>query len=71
MADLIRDEIRGLGRAVGLEIEEPELTEVMYSLNALLEAMDRINPPGLDLVEPLPIILPSADDAPPDAPPEV
>ncbi len=71
MADLIRDEIRGLGRAVGLEIEEPELTEVMYSLNALLEAMDRINPPGLDLVEPLPIILPSADDAPPEAPPEV
>ena len=61
----------GPGRAVGLEIEEPELTEVMYSLNALLEAMDRINPPGLDLVEPLPIILPSADDAPPEAPPEV
>ena len=57
MADLTRDEIRGLGHAVGLEIEEPELTEVMYSLNALLQAMDRIDPPGLDLVEPLPIIL--------------
>lgn len=69
MADLNRDEIRGLGRAVGLDIEEPELTEVMYSLNALLEAMDRINPPGLDRVEPLPIILPSTDDAPGDAPP--
>lgn len=58
MADLKKDEIRALGHAVGLEIEEPELTEVMYSLNAILEAMDEINPPGLEDVEPLPIILP-------------
>ena len=58
MADLTQDEIRALGHAVGLEIEEPELTEVMYSLNALLEALDGINPPGLEDVEPLPIILP-------------
>ena len=58
MADLTKDEIRALGHAVGLEIEEPELTEVMYSLNALLEALDGINPPGLEDVEPLPIILP-------------
>ena len=58
MADLTKDEIRALGHAVGLEIEEPELTEVMYSLNAILEAMDEINPPGLEDVEPLPIILP-------------
>ena len=58
MTDLTKDEIRALGHAVGLEIEEPELTEVMYSLNALLEALDGINPPGLEDVEPLPIILP-------------
>ena len=60
MADLTKDEIRALGHAVGLEIEEPELTEVMYSLNALLESLDAINPPGLEDVEPLPIILPPA-----------
>ena len=60
MADLTRDDIRSMGKAVGLEIEEPELTEVMYSLNALLEALDGINPPGLESVEPLPIILPPA-----------
>jgi hypothetical protein len=30
----------------------------MYSLNALLEALDQVNPPGLESVEPLPIILP-------------
>ncbi|MCH8279506.1 MAG: hypothetical protein J4O03_16910 [Chloroflexi bacterium] len=58
MADLTKDEIRALGHAVGLEINDPELTEVMYSLNALLESLDAINPPGLDSVEPLPIILP-------------
>jgi Asp-tRNA(Asn)/Glu-tRNA(Gln) amidotransferase C subunit len=58
MADLNQDEIRALGKAVGLDIQEPELTEVMYSLNALLEALDQINPPGLDDVEPLPIIMP-------------
>ena len=60
MADLSKDDIQALGRAVGLDIQEPELTEVMYSLNALLESLDAINPPGLEAVEPLPIILPPA-----------
>ena len=58
MPDLTKDEIRALGHAVGLEIQDPELTEVTYNLNALLEALDEINPPGLAEVEPLPIILP-------------
>ncbi len=58
MADLTKEEIRALGHAVGLEIHDPELTEVMYSLNALLESLDQINPPGLENVEPLPIIIP-------------
>ncbi len=60
MADLSREDIQALGRAAGLDIQEPELTEVMYSLNALLESLDAINPPGLEEVEPLPIILPPA-----------
>ena len=59
-ADLTKDDIRAMGKAVGLEINDPELTEVMYSLNALLESLDAINPPGLNDVEPLPIILPPA-----------
>ena len=58
MRDLTNDEIKAMGHAVALEIQEPELTEVAHSLNALLEALDEINPPGLDQVEPLPIILP-------------
>ena len=60
MADLNKDEIRAMGKAVGLDINDPELTEVMYSLNALLESLDAINPPGWNDVEPLPIILPPA-----------
>jgi hypothetical protein len=59
MADLSKDEVRALGHAVGLEIQDPELTEVTYSLNALLGALDAINPPGLENIEPLPIILPN------------
>src|SRR5215510_5852212 len=58
MKELTKDEVRGLGHAVGLEIQDPELTEVTYSLNALLEDLDHINPPGLETVEPLPILLP-------------
>ena len=32
MADLSKDEIKSLGRAVGLEIDEPHLTEVAYNI---------------------------------------
>jgi len=58
MADLTKEEVTALGHAVGLEIQDPELTEVTFSLNALLEALDAINPPELEKVEALPIILP-------------
>ncbi len=58
MADLRKEEVKAMGHDVVLEIKDPELTEVTYSINALLEALDQINPPGLADVEPLPIILP-------------
>ena len=58
MMDLTQDEVRSLGRAVGLELEEPLLTEVAYNLNALRELLDDVNAPELDQVEPLPIITP-------------
>jgi hypothetical protein len=56
MADLSNTEVKSLARAVGLEIVEPLLTEVAYNLNALRELLDAVNPPGLEQVEPLPII---------------
>ena len=58
MQELTKEEVRGLGHAVGLDIQDPELSEVTYSLNALLEDLDHIHPLGLDTVEPLPILLP-------------
>ena len=58
MTDLSNQEIQALGRAVGLDIQEPELTQVAYGLNAILEAMAAIEAPGLNAVEPLPLILP-------------
>ena len=58
MSDLSKLEIKALAKAAQMEIEEPELTEVAYHLNALLEAMDGIRDPGQPHVEPLPIPLP-------------
>ena len=61
MEDLTNPEIQALGRAVGLDIQEPELTEVAHSLNAILEMMDEIEVPGVNTVEPLPLILPTGE----------
>ncbi len=58
MADLTKDEVKSLGKAAGLDLQEPHLTEVTYNINALKELLDGLNPPGLDEVEPLPIIHP-------------
>ena len=58
MADLSPDEVKSLGRAVGLDIAEPLLTEVTHNLNALKDLLESVNPPGLDQVEPLPIVPP-------------
>jgi hypothetical protein len=58
MADLSTAEVKSLARAVGLEVDEPLLTEVTYNLNALRELVDGVTPPGLDQVEPLPVIPP-------------
>ena len=63
MAELSNEDIKALGRAVNLNIQEPELTQVAYSLNAILEGMDQIEIPGLNSVEPLPIILPEGSVA--------
>ena len=58
MSELSNDEISALAHAAELDIQEPELTQVGFSLNAILEAMSEIDIPGLNDVEPLPIILP-------------
>ncbi len=61
MADLSKEEIKALGHAMGLDIPEPQLTEVGNILNALLETMAEVDLPGLDQVEPLSIIVPQKE----------
>ena len=61
MADLTNEEIHALGRSVGLDIQEPELTQVGYGLNAILEAMSSIDVPGVNGIEPLPLIIPGSE----------
>ena len=61
--DLTNAEVQALGRAVGLEIQEPELSQVAYGLNALLEGIAAIDVPGANAVEPLPLILPDSPDS--------
>jgi hypothetical protein len=63
MADLSNAEVKTLGRAVGLELEDPLLTEVAYNLNALRDLIDEVSVPELDQIEPLPII-PSHERSP-------
>ena len=57
MSDLNNDEIRALAKAVGLEILDSDITDVNYSLNAIIEAMYGVDIEGLHAVEPLAIIL--------------
>lgn len=59
MSDLNNDEIQALAKAVGLTLAEPELTQVAHSLNAMLEEMAAINPPGFNLEEYVAVTLPA------------
>jgi len=56
MPELNEDEIRGLAKAVNIEIQDSDITDISYSLNAMLEAIDSINPEGINAVEPLSVI---------------
>lgn len=56
MSELNEDEIRGLAKAANIEIQDSDITDISYSLNAMLEAIDSINPEGINAVEPLSLI---------------
>ena len=58
MPDLTDEDIQTLARAAGVTIPQELLAEVGYSLNGVLEALDNMDIPGLDEIEPLPIIRP-------------
>ncbi len=58
MAELSDSEIRALAKAAGVEIPAHLLAEVGYSLNGLLETLEKISVPDWEQMEPLPIVLP-------------
>ncbi len=60
MPDLSEAEIAALAQAAGLTIPTELLAEVGYSVNGIIEALDRVDRPGLTEIEPLPIILPGS-----------
>ena len=60
MPKLSNEDVQALCRAVNLDIQEPDLSQVAYSLNAILIGMDAVDLPGLNAVEPLPIIPPES-----------
>ena len=55
MPDLSTYDIKALGRASGVDIPDRYLPEVAEIVNALIESVDELDPPGLDNVAPLPI----------------
>ena len=55
MTDLSNDDVRALAKASGIKVEEPELTEVAYHLRAIIVAMEAIDEPDIEGVEPLPV----------------
>ena len=62
MPPLSNQEVQSLGNAVKLQIEEPELTEVTHSINAILDSMAEINLPETNSIEPIPILIPEMED---------
>lgn len=61
MSELNEDEIRALAKAVNIEVKDSDITDISYSLNAMLQTIDSIDPEGINAIEPLPIILPQGD----------
>ena len=59
MSDPSDSDVRAMGRAVDIDLQEPYLSEVTEMLNAIIEAVDEVDHPGLEYVEPVPIIPPS------------
>ncbi len=61
MSELNDDEIRALAKSVDLDIPDSDITDVNYSLNAMLQAIDDITSEGISVIEPLPIIIQKED----------
>ena len=54
---LTREDVARLARLRGLPVEESDLDEIRYRLNALSDALAALVDPELDSTDPLPILL--------------
>jgi len=61
LSELNDDEIRALAKSVDLDIPDSDITDVNYSLNAMLQACDGIDVENISIVEPLSIIFSEED----------
>ena len=52
MTEISRDEILARAELTGLDIDEPELSEVYYYLNVVATEIESLNPDALDGIEP-------------------
>ena len=59
MTDLNNNEIQALAKAVGLSLQEPELSQVTHSLNAMLDEIAAVNPPGFSHEEYVAVVQPA------------
>lgn len=58
MADLTPEDVKALGAAVGIDMQEPLLTEVTHNINAIRDLIGDVDLPEVDGVEPLAVIPP-------------
>ena len=54
---LTREDVARLAKLRGLPVEESDLDEIRYRLNALSDALAALDDPELDTSDPLPILL--------------
>ena len=54
-SDLTKEEVRGLARGLGLNIDDEDLLEVTYRFTALMMELNKLNQTGFGSGDPLPI----------------
>ena len=54
---LTREDVARLAKLRGLPVEESDLDEIRFRLNALSDALAALDDPELDTSDPLPILL--------------
>lgn len=55
MSELSKDDVIALARVAGIDLRDPDLTEVAHHINAVLAAMESIDVPEADDIEPMPM----------------